>query len=88
MVKAGLVAFMALLAVPAAGAAQDNFSAPHVDAAAADEQARATDEALLEALTKRRAEVERSKTSAEGKRAALQFLDAQISRVKARLGAS
>jgi hypothetical protein len=48
---------------------------------------RASDEKLLEALVKRRAEVASSATAPESKRAALDFLDRQIAKVRAGLGA-
>ena len=58
---------------------------PPENAAEAAERDRATNQAILKALLDRRAEVLRSQGGAEGKAAALEFLDARIAQVRRRL---
>ncbi|MEA2998976.1 MAG: hypothetical protein QOK17_809 [Sphingomonadales bacterium] len=84
MARGKLLLAAALGSAIAAPASAQAANPPASDTRAQD---RATNEKMLEVLLARRAAVVSSNGNAEGKRAALDFLDRQIAKVRAELGA-
>jgi hypothetical protein len=83
MLSAVLLVAIAALLGPEPALAQQTAG----DAQAGSEMnARATNRAMLAALQKRRDQVARSTNNRQGRRAALQFLDSQIAKVRNDLG--
>ncbi len=79
------LASAALLAIPATGGAQPADNGARTGASGNEMPAREIDRAMLDDLLKRRAAVVQSAAAAESKRAALDFLDRQIAKVRSHL---
>ncbi|MEA3061677.1 MAG: hypothetical protein QOJ94_1458 [Sphingomonadales bacterium] len=87
MAKIGIFVAAALACgAAAAGAAPPSAQPGNMAAADTKAQDRAVNEKMLAALLQRRSEIVAGPADAESKRAALEFVDRQIARVRAELG--
>jgi hypothetical protein len=84
MLRGAALASIAALSIHTPGLARQNDGSPREEASTVEMREQATDNALLEALLARRAEVARSAGSTDAKRAALAFLDARIAQFRSR----
>ena len=71
------------IALPGAALAHLEGRDAKAEAAARDQ---ATNRAMLDALLKRRAEIERSAATEESRRHAIEFLDIRIAQLRSRIG--
>ena len=82
---AAVTIFIVALAIHAPVSARQKVQSAQGGASAVQTRDRNTNQAMLDALLQRRADVARSASNAESRRSALQFLDREIAKVKSRL---
>ena len=80
------LACMAGLGFHVPGSAQQKSETVEVVATDAEMRERNTNKALLQALLARRAEIARTESAAQDRRAALEFLERRIAQVRSRVG--